>query len=43
MEPKYQIDICNECTTGKSGWICKSFHNCMSKNEMLIHAQINNI
>ena len=30
-EPKYQTDIYNECTTGKSDWICKSSHNSKSK------------
>ena len=26
-EPKYQTDVYNEYTTGKSDWICKSCHN----------------
>ena len=43
MEPKYQTSICNECTTGKSGWICKSFHNSMSKNKIPMQAHVNNM
>ena len=35
-EPKYQADIYNECTTGKSDWICKSCHKSMLKNKMLM-------
>ena len=42
-EPKYQTDINDECTTGKSDWICKSCHNSMSKNKMPMQAQINNM
>ena len=42
-EPKYQADIYNECTTGKSDWICKSCHNSMSKNKMPMQAQVNNL
>ena len=30
-EPKYQTDIYNECTTGKSNWICNSCHNSVEK------------
>ena len=33
-ESKYQTDICNKCTTGKSDWMCKSCHNSMIKNKM---------
>ena len=40
-ELKYQTDIYNECTTGKSDWICKSCHNSMSKNKMQV--QVNNL
>ena len=36
-------DIYNECTTGKSDWICKSCHNSMSKNKMPMQAQVNNL
>ena len=43
MEPKYQTDIYNECTTGKLGWICKSCYNSMSKNKMPMQAQVNNM
>ena len=43
MELKYQIDVYNESTTGKSGWICKSCHNSMSKNKWPMQAQVNNI
>ena len=43
MEAKYQIDIYNECTTGKSGWIYKSCHNSMLKNKMSMQAQIKNM
>ena len=42
-EPKYQTDIYNECTTGKSNWICNSCHNSMSKNKMPIQALLNNM
>ena len=31
-EFKHQTDIYNKCTTGKSGWICKSCHISMMKN-----------
>ena len=41
-EPKYQADIYNECTTGKSDWICKSCHNSMSKNKIAMQGQVNN-
>ena len=40
-ELKYQTDIYNECTTGKSDWICKSCHNSMSKNKMPMQAKLN--
>ena len=43
MESKYHTDIYNECTTGKSGCICKSCHNSMSKNKMPMQVQMNNI
>ena len=43
MEPKYQTDIYNKCTNGKSGWICKSCHNSMSKNKMPMQAQVSNM
>ena len=36
-------DIYNECTTGKSDWICKSCHNFMLKNKMPMQAQVNNL
>ena len=42
-ETKYQNDIYNECTTGKLDLICKSCHNSMSKNKMLMQAQVNNL
>ena len=42
-EPKYQTDIYNECTTGKSNWICNSCHNSMSKNKMPIQALLNSM
>ena len=42
-EPKYQTDIYNECTTGKSDWICKSCHNSISKNKMPMQVQVNNM
>ena len=42
-EPKYQADIYNECTTGKSDWICKSCLNSMSKNKKSMQAQVNNL
>ena len=42
-EPKYQADIYNRCTTGKSDWICKSCHNSMLKNKMPMQAQVNNL
>ena len=34
-----QTDVYNECVTGKSDWICKSCHNSMMRNKMLIQAQ----
>ena len=40
---KYQTDIYNKCTTGKSDWICKSCYNSMMKNKMPVHAQLNNM
>ena len=43
MKSKYQTDSYNECTTRESGWICKSCHNSMSKNKMLMQAQVNNM
>ena len=42
-EPKYQDDIYNECTTGKSDWIFKSCHNFMLKNKMPMQVQVNNM
>ena len=42
-EPKYQADIYNECTTGKSDWIYKSCHNSMSKNRIPMQVQVNNL
>ena len=42
-EPKYQSIIYNECTTGKSDWMCKSCHNSMSKNKMSMQIQVNNL
>ena len=42
-EPKYQTDIYNGRTTGKSDWTCKSCLNSMLKNKMPIHAQLNSI
>ena len=43
MEPKYQTDIYDECTTGKSSLICKSYDSSMSKNKMPMQAQVNNM
>ena len=34
---KYQTDIYNKCTTGKSNWICKSCHNSMMKKRQCMH------
>ena len=42
-ETKYQADIYNECTTGKSDWICKSCHDSISKNKIPMQAQVNNL
>ena len=42
-ESKYQTDIYNKCTTGKSDWICKSCYNSMMKNKMSMQAQLNNM
>ena len=42
-ESKYQTDIYNKCTTGKSVWICKSCHNSMIKNKTSMQAQLNNM
>ena len=42
-ESKYQTDIYNKCTTGKSDWICKSCYNSMMKNKMPMQAQLNNM
>ena len=42
-ETKYQADIYNECTTGKSDWVCKSCHNSMSKNKMPMQAQVSDL
>ena len=42
-ESKYQTDIYNKCTAGKSDWICKSCHNSMMKNKTLMQAQLNNM
>ena len=42
-ESKYQTDIYTKCTTGKSDWICKSCHNAVMKNKMLMQAQLNNM
>ena len=39
-ELKYQTYIYNECTSGKLDWICKSCHDSMSKNKMLMQAQL---
>ena len=43
MEPKFQTDIFNECTAGKSGWICKSWLSSMSKNKISMQGQVNNM
>ena len=37
-EPKYEANIYNECTKGKSDWISKSCHNSLSKNKMPMEA-----
>ena len=42
-EPKCQTDIYDECTTGKSDWICKSCYNSMLENKMPIQTQLNNM
>ena len=42
-EPKNQTDIYYKCTTGKSDWICKSYHNSMMKNKVPMQVQHNNI
>ena len=42
-ESKYQTEIYTKCTTGKSNWICKSCHNSMMKNNMLMQAQLSNM
>ena len=42
-ESKYQTDIYNKCTTGKSDWICKSYHSSIMKNKMPMQAQLNNM
>ena len=41
-ETKYQADIYNECTIGKSDWICKS-HDSISKNKIPMQAQVTNL
>ena len=38
--PNYQTGIYNECTIGKSDWICKSGHNSMSNSKMPMHKWI---
>ena len=38
--PNYQTGIYNECTIGKSDWICKSGHNSMSNSKMPVHKWI---
>ena len=43
MEPKYQTNIHNEITSGKSCWICKRCHNSMSKNKNPMQAQVYNM
>ena len=40
-ETKYQTDIDNRYTTGKSDWICKSCHNATMKNKTPLQAQHN--
>ena len=40
---KYQTDIHDKCSTGKSGWICRSCHNSMMKKKMSMQAQLNNM
>ena len=40
---KCQTDIDNKCITGKSSWICKSCHNSLMKNKMLMQTQLNNM
>ena len=35
---KYQTDIYNKCTAGKSDWIYKSCHNTLMKNKMPMQA-----
>ena len=42
-ESKYKTDIYSKCTSGKSDWICKSCHNSMMKNKMLMQVQLNNM
>ena len=39
-ESKYQTDIYNKCTTGKSDWVCKSCHNSIMKNKTQMQAQL---
>ena len=42
-ESKYQTSIYTKCATGKSEWICKSCHNSVMKNKMLMQAQLDNL
>ena len=42
-ESKYETDIYNKCTTGKSDWICKSCHNSMMKNKTSMQTQLNSM
>ena len=42
-ESKYQTDIYTKRSTDKSDWICKSCHNSMMKNKMLMQAQLINM
>ena len=39
-ELKYQTNIYNQCNTGKSDWICKSYPKSMLKNKMPMQAQL---
>ena len=42
-ESKYETDIYNKSTTGKSDCICKSCHNSMMKNKTPMQIQLNNM
>ena len=40
---RYQSSIFNECSTGKSNWICNSCHKTLLKRKMPVQAQANDL